>query len=167
MCSRSLRSSLLLQRKLLQLFAESNVPLISCQLLRAEPFLAAGSPPSSPPPSPAEQEPLSFQHLEVWSACLGFTRSPSPVDLVPAMLEAFPSEAQRGWLSLLPAGHRSKEIKRQEVVPAFLQCLLFFAGGCINQSQGRWMCLPLPVSCLTANPHKVDFSWAFWQKKQF
>lgn len=38
-CSRSLPSSPLLWRKLLQLFAEHNIPLISCQLCRAEQFL--------------------------------------------------------------------------------------------------------------------------------
>lgn len=78
-CSRPLLSSLLLWRKLLQLFAEHNVPLISCQLCRAEPFPTAGSPPSSPPPSFAERETLLFQHLEVWSAAWGAWGSHAPL----------------------------------------------------------------------------------------
>lgn len=57
---------------------------------------------------------------------------PFSMDPVPA----FPSEAQHGWLSLLPAGHGSKAIKRQKVT-AFLQHLLFFAGACMSQSGGR------------------------------
>lgn len=157
---------------MLQLFAEHNVPLISCQLRRAEQFLEAGSPPSLPPPSLTKREPLSFQHLEVWSAAQGawgLHASPSAMDPVPAMLGAFPSEAQRGWLSLLPAGHCNKAIKRQQEVPTFLHCLLFFAGGCISQSQGRWTC-PACLHPALQQIHatdKVDFSWAFWQKKQF
>lgn len=78
-CSRPLLSSLLLWRKLLQLFAEHNVPLISCQLCRAEQFPTAGSPPSSPPPSFAERETLLFQHLEVWSAAWGAWGSHAPL----------------------------------------------------------------------------------------
>lgn len=76
---------------------------------------------------------------------------PFSMDLVPAMLGAFPSEAQHGWLSLLPAGHSSKAIKRQKVA-AFLQHLLFFffAGGCMSQSvEGGECVLPgciLPCS---------------------
>lgn len=78
-CSRPLLCSPLLWRKLLQLFAEHNVPLISCQPCRAEQFPAAGSPPSSPPPSLAKQEMLLFQHLEVWSAAWGAWGSHAPL----------------------------------------------------------------------------------------
>lgn len=169
-CSRPLLSSLLLWRKLLQLFAEHNVPLISCQLCRAEQFPTAGSPPSSPPPSFAERETLLFN---IWRSGLqhgvpGVHTLPFSMDPVPAMPGAFPSEAQHGWLSLLPAGHGTKAVKRQKVT-AFLQHLLFFAGGCMKQGGGRWM-YPAwlhPALQPTHAGDRVDFSWAFWQKKQF
>lgn len=93
---------------------------------------------------------------------------PFSMDPVPAMPGAFPSEAQHGWLSLLPAGHGTKAVKRQKVT-AFLQHLLFFAGGCTKQGGGRWM-YPAwlhPALQPTHAGDRVDFSWAFWQKKQF
>lgn len=92
---------------------------------------------------------------------------PFSMDVVPATLGAFPSEAQHGWLSLLPAGHGSKAIKRQKVT-AFLEHLLFF---CWRLYEPEWR--EVNVSCLAASclqpthaRDRVDFSWASFGKKK-
>lgn len=172
-CSRPLLSSPLLWRKLLQLFAEHNVPLISCQPCRAEQFPAAGSPPSSPPPSLAKQEMLLFQHLEVWSAAWGAWGSHAPLLHGSSSRHAGSlSQWSPAWLAVLAAsGPRQKGNKKTKSrsLPA-TSIIFFFAGGCMSQSGGRWMhpAWLHPALQPTHARDRADFSWAsFWQKKQF
>jgi len=163
-CGRPLRSSLLLWRKLLQLFADYSVPLISCQLCRAEQFLAAGSPPSSPPPSLAEWEPLSFQHLEVWSAAWGAWGSRA--SLLPGSRPSHAGSSFPLKPSMAGCPH-CKATKRQQEVPALLQCLLFLAWGYVSHNQERWV-HPAWLHPAWQQIHmrdKVDFSWASWREK--
>lgn len=160
-CSRPLLSSLLLWRKLLQLFAEHNVPLISCQLCRAEQFPTAGSPPSSPPPPFAKRETRLFQHLEVWSAAWGAWGSHAPLLHGSGSSHAGSlSQWSPAWLAVLAAsGPRQQGNKKTESHSLPTASFIF----CWSLHEPEWREVKvscLAASCLAANPRKRQ-SWLF------